>query len=530
MVRTKEGTRLLDTSNNTDDNFNGTRNSRVSLGSPNASRLNVSSPVPPDVRDDPPTNVAREQFVASRSMSRMKTKDLDGSPKAKPAGVFDFRDSEAMKERVREALLKTEPYSVTMYYYETGLWQKIARHAWFDNITLMVIALNAIWMMIETDYNPAETLLQADMLFQIAEQFFTIYFCFEWTVRFMAFERKRDGLKDGWFVFDSCLVLMMFLETWVLNLIAVARDNFSESPLGGASVLRLFRLLRLSRLMRMLRGIPELMVLIKGITTAMKSVLYVTGLLFIITYVFAIAFKQLCESNPPLNEEFFSSIPLSMYSLLIHGTFLDDLAFFCDMMLEERPELFLILVPFVCLACLTVMNMLVGVLCEVVCAVAETEKETILTIQVSNKMSAVLKSLDLDGNMMISFVEFKKLIQYPDALQALGEVGVDPIAMIDFAEMFFLEDGEPKEISFEEFMEMVLDLRGANKATVKDIMNLWRQINQKMVSINADVTSLKAKIKTIEIEVRETISELEAQVDEAMGEVQRLLVKHAKIR
>ena len=32
----------------------------------------------------------------------------------------------------------------------------------------------------------------------------------------MAFERKLNAAKDGWFKFDTLLVLLMILETWIL--------------------------------------------------------------------------------------------------------------------------------------------------------------------------------------------------------------------------------------------------------------------------------------------------------------------------
>merc|ERR1719444_551457 len=76
------------------------------------------------------------------------------------------------------------------------------------------------------------------------------------------------------------------------------------------------------------------------------------GLLFIITFVFGIAFTQLAGTDPVL-AEFFQTVPLSIYSLFIYGTFLDDLAYFCDTIMEHKPTLFAILVPFIGIACLT---------------------------------------------------------------------------------------------------------------------------------------------------------------------------------
>merc|ERR1719191_2440765 len=124
---------------------------------------------------------------------------------------------------------------------------------------------------------------------------------------------------------------MMVMETWVFIIIMELSGNEGGNPLGNnTSILRLFRLLRLSRLMRMLRSLPELMILVKGMMTAMKSVVYVMCLQVIITYVFAIAFTQLAVGTPTIGEIFFSNVALSMYSLLIYSTLLDNLTYFLD--------------------------------------------------------------------------------------------------------------------------------------------------------------------------------------------------------
>merc|ERR1719310_2576704 len=219
-------------------------------------------------------------------------------------GIFGFMDPESIKQQVRGALEKQAPYDVAMYYKDPkdSFWPRIATNPVFENTTLGVISVNAVYIAIDTDWNKAEPLTptgtfdltESHAFFQFMEHAFCVYFFGEWIIRFMAFKRKRNGLKDGWFVFDSALVFMMVMETWVLLIIMAASGSSGESPLGGnTSILRLFRLLRLSRLMRMLRSLPELMILVKGMVTAMKSVVYVMGLLVIITYVFAIAFTQL---------------------------------------------------------------------------------------------------------------------------------------------------------------------------------------------------------------------------------------------
>merc|ERR1712151_1209243 len=95
---------------------------------------------------------------------------------------------------------------------------------------------------------------------------------------------------------------------------------------------------------------------------------------------------------------------------------------------------------FVLLASLTVMNMLIGVLCEVVSAVAATEKEEMLVTYVHQKLHKVVTMLDTDGGGTISKNEFVKILENGDAVRCLQDVGVDVIGLVDFADFIFEND------------------------------------------------------------------------------------------
>merc|ERR1719197_2307993 len=92
---------------------------------------------------------------------------------------------------------------------------------------------------------------------------------------------------------------------------------------------------------------------------------------------------------------------------------------------------------------------------------------------------------------MISWEEFQALPEMPEALQIFESVNVNPEGMVDMAEDMFFEDGEPVSLSFDDFMEMVLDLRGGLTATVKDLMNVGKRFTKKMLSVNAKVAILE---------------------------------------
>merc|ERR1719478_1636219 len=118
---------------------------------------------------------------------------------------------------------------------------------------------------------------------------------------------------------------MMVLETWHMTIVMLATGAGSSGGMGDASILRLLRLLRLTRMARMarlLRAMPELMILIKGMVVAMRSVFFTLCLLCVIIYLFSIAFRQLTDGLP-IGTMYFRSVPDSMASLLLRGTLPD---------------------------------------------------------------------------------------------------------------------------------------------------------------------------------------------------------------
>merc|ERR1719362_1677996 len=99
----------------------------------------------------------------------------------------------------------------------------------------------------------------------------------------------------------------------------------SGGGLGNASILRIARLLRLTRMARMarlLRAMPELLILIKGMAAAMRSVFFTLALLVLILYVFGIAFTQLCADTEC--SDMFNGVFTSMHFLLVNGALMDS--------------------------------------------------------------------------------------------------------------------------------------------------------------------------------------------------------------
>ena len=99
--------------------------------------------------------------------------------------------------------------------------------------------------------------------------------------------------NNGWNVFDFIIVAVCFL------------------PFGGGyvAVLRLFRLLRV---LRLITAMPRLQVIVSGLMRSLPSMVYVSILIFILFYVYAVVGVILFRENDPIH---FGDLWTSLLSL-----------------------------------------------------------------------------------------------------------------------------------------------------------------------------------------------------------------------
>ena len=96
-------------------------------------------------------------------------------------------------------------------------------------------------------------------------------------------------------------------------------------------------------------------------------------------------------------------------------------------------------------------------------------------------------------------------------------IGIDLISLVDFAELIFEESGdttdadaeapEATEISFDKFLKHVLQLRGSNTATVKDMVDLRWWLSQSLHGkLQATVERMLAKGHLSQLQVEKAPS------------------------
>jgi len=117
--------------------------------------------------------------------------------------------------------------------------------------------------------------------------------------------------------------------------------------------------------------------------------------------------------------------------------------------------------------------------------------------KVYNKFGDIVKTLDTNSDCKISWEEFRKLLSMKEALAALDSVNVDPEGMIDVAEEYFFDEGEMVQLTFQEFMDMVLELRGGQQAMVKDVISLGNRFTRKFADLKGKLESMKGKMEEL---------------------------------
>mmetsp|Transcript_113929 Transcript_113929/g.317242 ORF Transcript_113929/g.317242 Transcript_113929/m.317242 type:complete len:648 (-) Transcript_113929:112-2055(-) len=430
-------------------------------------------------------------FLAVAAPRRPESGKEDAPPQRVKVGAFGDLGA------VDRSELDREVYDVSQFYKTTGCAQAVARSEKFINVTLAVIASNAVYLGVDADRNAASSLLEAKWPFVVGEMTFCTFFVFEWLMRFLAFAKKRDCLKDMWFKFDSCLVALMVMETWLMPLIFILSGAEGGSLPTGP--LRLLRLLRLTRMARLMRALPELLTMVKGMKVASRAVSSSLLMILLLVYVFAIVMHMLLKDEESVHEQF-SSLPRCMWTLLMDGTLLDSTgAVLSNLVYQGRfhtSVAVLIFMFFVMLSAMTVMNMLVGVLCEVVSAVAASEKDEAAIRLMRESVLIELKKFDVDGNQMICREELSQLMNDSEAVEVLSSLQIDLNYLAEMQKMLF--PFSDSQVSIMCIMEQMLLCRGDLPVTVQHMAlcqtALLQRVDECWERVLSEVNACKAAL------------------------------------
>lgn len=416
-----------------------------------------------------------------------------------------------MKRQMREVLI-SKPPTVEDYYHTTGWAQSIARSSTLETATSIVTLINIVWIAVDADWNDAPVISEAHPVFFIIENAFCFYFSMELLVRFYAFRRKRYCCHDPWFIFDVFVTLYMVLETWVMSIILAAQPEGSSLNLidpASVRIIRVAKLCRLARLARLLRSVPELIIVIKAIGAAGRSMAVIGMFCLLLVYIFAVVFKQLFKVTDP-GIDGFDTVYNTMNTLILQGIFADSAGLMTDLA-EGHPLFWPLGLLFILLTSVTLLYMLIGVMVNVIELVAATERESMTVSYVANQLRIIMDSLDLPCQGVLQKAQMLELLAEPEAIRILYDVNVDVVLLVDMLdhvlEEFMERDGS--EMTFADFISAVLDMRGTNSATVKDVKESIRVLRTSVQEASkASIEELRSDLVQLKNDMKGHVEDL----------------------
>jgi len=259
---------------------------------------------------------------------------------------------------------------------------------------------------------------------------------------------------------------------------------------------------------------------IKTVGVAARCVGVFFVLWIVLIFVFGILFRQLTDGDE-VGSDYFRTVPDSMNTLLLNGLFPENESL-VNSISRRHPFLWILIMLFILMVSLTLMHMLLAVLVELIGVISVAEKEGMTVGYVSSQFRQVFDNLDVQ--MPIVRQEFQNLLVEPAIDKILKNEGVDLIGLIDMIDIIYqdLEVEGAGGVTFEKFIDIILNMRGTNPATVKDVKEQLRIIKalikdsmQHVVEeVNLDFSTVKAELKELKEAQRQALEDQGIDSDE----------------
>jgi len=162
-----------------------------------------------------------------------------------------------------------------------------------------------------------------------------------------------------------------------------------------------------------------------------------------------------------------------MLTLLIQGTILDDVTAASDAIRKQDNYEWMeaVFILYILLNSFMMLNMLVGILVEVVGNTKEAETERIARANARDAIMTIFKSMDSDGSGKITQEEFKGMKKDEGIMQAFAELDIKAKQFDMYGQLLFGtkdKDGGTPEMSFKTLLDAICRLRPGSAVNLLD--------------------------------------------------------------
>jgi hypothetical protein len=253
------------------------------------------------------------------------------------------------------------------------------------------------------------------------------------------------------------------------------------------------------------------MVLVKGILAAAMSVIWILLFLVMVMYVFAIVFTS--TYGDPLKEPeeetahwIFGSMGDSMMTLFTNGVLGDNLAQTVDIILAEGEMMFWVFFVFFCISSMTLLNMLIGVLCEVIGGTAEEEKGSMQETGIRLCLEEAFLGIDQNCDGTVSEKEWSYIKNNSELHTSFIEAGWDEERICEQLDqmqttMFPVKKNfgrsETTALDLEQLCTKVIEIRPSKAASLLDLKLLKARSEMAHEKAQGDLQTLEDNFKEL---------------------------------
>ncbi|XP_076608525.1 sodium channel protein type 4 subunit alpha B [Chaetodon auriga] len=155
-----------------------------------------------------------------------------------------------------------------------GLVFDLVTKQFFDIFIMVLICLNMVTMMVETDEQSAEK----EIILYWVNLVFIIIFTTECTLKIIAL--RQHYFAVGWNIFDFVVVILSIVGLLLADII----EKYFVSP----TLFRVIRLARIGRVLRLIRGAKGIRTLLFALMMSLPALFNIGLLLFLIMFIFSI--------------------------------------------------------------------------------------------------------------------------------------------------------------------------------------------------------------------------------------------------
>jgi hypothetical protein len=253
----------------------------------------------------------------------------------------------------------------------------------------------------------------------------------------------------------------MIADIWILMPVMHSLSNGGKVKIP-TQPLRMLRLFKLTRMARLMHVFPELVTMIKGLCRSLRAISSCGILIILMVYTWAILIHMLMKDEEEFNKNLydemeldFSSIVHCMWTLILCGTLLLDGAsvvmtqlLFSGQLNQTLGGLFFLM--FALLSALLILQMLIGVLCDVVSSVGREQRDALAVGLVKQVLLGELQQFD-GGDGKISQIELMSVMNNPNSLALINKLNINRLFFLELAKMMFAKPGA--QVSIKNILE-----------------------------------------------------------------------------